>query len=181
MSYNSLLTDISFLDNMLYLGDLQVKDNANLSNCCAIRQLQNSNILAGSLTVNDNMLGCSSFIDLVNTCPDTDKDGIFDFDDNCPNDANAEQEDSDLDGIGNGCDNCPLVQNANQQDLNSNGIGDVCEVLGQATYGIHNEQGDTYISDFTKGMILKAPNGDCYRIRVNNSGTLETYEVNCPQ
>jgi len=38
---------------------------------------------------------------------DTDDDGVFDFNDNCPNDANADQADFDGDGVGDVCDVCP--------------------------------------------------------------------------
>ena len=37
------------------------------------------------------------------TC-DTDKDGLYDFEDNCPETANADQADYDYDGMGDACD-----------------------------------------------------------------------------
>jgi OOP family OmpA-OmpF porin len=39
--------------------------------------------------------------------PDGDGDGIQDGSDNCPDDANSEQEDADSDGAGDACDDCP--------------------------------------------------------------------------
>jgi hypothetical protein len=74
---------------------------------------------------------------------DSDEDGVADSLDNCPEAANAEQEDSDFDGIGDACqpepdgdedgvtdeaDNCPDVPNPLQEDENENLVGDVCEV-----------------------------------------------------
>ncbi|WP_226661166.1 PHB depolymerase family esterase [Microbulbifer aggregans] len=78
---------------------------------------------------------------------DTDGDGIEDTLDNCPNTANAGQEDNDGDGIGNACDstpdgepldsdgdgvndsvdNCPAVANAGQEDNDGDGIGNACD------------------------------------------------------
>ncbi len=46
---------------------------------------------------------------------DTDGDGIVDFRDNCPLNANADQEDQDADGVGDVCDNCPTEPNADQE------------------------------------------------------------------
>lgn len=41
--------------------------------------------------------------------------------------------------------------------------------------------GDVYVSDFTKGVILRAPAGACFRIRVADNGTLFTEQAGCPQ
>jgi len=38
---------------------------------------------------------------------DSDGDGVPDYQDNCPNDANADQKDSDHDGLGDVCDPTP--------------------------------------------------------------------------
>ncbi|HOB71956.1 MAG TPA: thrombospondin type 3 repeat-containing protein, partial [bacterium] len=58
---------------------------------------------------------------------DSDDDGLYNWDDNCPNVYNPGQEDGDKDGVGNVCDNCPTIANANQADSNSNGTGNACE------------------------------------------------------
>lgn len=42
--------------------------------------------------------------DLIPTIEDADGDGVADADDNCPDDANADQADSDADGMGDACD-----------------------------------------------------------------------------
>jgi len=59
---------------------------------------------------------------------DTDKDGILDYEDNCPYVSNPDQKDSDGDGTGDACDNCPSVYNPNQADLDGDKIGDVCDI-----------------------------------------------------
>ena len=81
------------------------------------------------------------------TIVDTDEDGIDDEIDNCPTDANPDQEDGDEDGIGDACeggggsqpldtdedgvantlDNCPTIANAEQIDTDEDGVGDACE------------------------------------------------------
>jgi len=58
---------------------------------------------------------------------DTDGDGIFDLEDNCPDVSNADQSDVDGDGIGNVCDNCPDDANENQEDNDGDGLGDLCD------------------------------------------------------
>jgi hypothetical protein len=60
---------------------------------------------------------------------DSDKDGVPDVDDNCPDKRNPGQEDADEDRVGDACDNCPKKFNPDQQDSNGNGIGDACDPL----------------------------------------------------
>ncbi|MCI5129477.1 MAG: hypothetical protein D3907_13540 [Candidatus Electrothrix sp. AUS3] len=71
---------------------------------------------------------------------DSDGDGINDSDDNCPDVANAAQEDLDGDNIGNACDldvdgdgieniddTCPWIANIDQEDTDFDGFGDACD------------------------------------------------------
>lgn len=58
--------------------------------------------------------------------PDADGDMVPDACDNCPNTANAGQENGDGDNIGDACDNCPTVANASQEDTDGDGVGDAC-------------------------------------------------------
>uniref|UniRef100_UPI004047E3B9 thrombospondin type 3 repeat-containing protein n=1 Tax=Polaribacter sp. TaxID=1920175 RepID=UPI004047E3B9 len=58
---------------------------------------------------------------------DSDGDGIFDLEDNCPNISNSNQLDIDNDNIGDLCDNCPNISNENQQDTDGDGLGDLCD------------------------------------------------------
>ncbi len=59
--------------------------------------------------------------------PDSDDDGIGDPDDNCPNIANAGQDDGDGDDVGDVCDNCPDDANTDQADADSDSVGNVCD------------------------------------------------------
>lgn len=59
--------------------------------------------------------------------PDSDADGIADFDDNCPGAYNPTQDDFDSDGVGDVCDNCYQDSNPLQEDADNDGIGDVCD------------------------------------------------------
>jgi hypothetical protein len=59
---------------------------------------------------------------------DSDGDGVFDPDDNCPLVANPTQNDEDADTLGDRCDNCPLAFNPDQRDIgDGDGVGDRCD------------------------------------------------------
>lgn len=40
--------------------------------------------------------------------------------------------------------------------------------------------GDVYIKDVNKGIIMTSPNGQCWRGTINNSGVLEFVSITCP-
>jgi hypothetical protein len=46
---------------------------------------------------------------------------------------------------------------------------------------LHVKEGDIYLEKIYAGIILKAPNGNCYRITVSNTGQLSTVRVDCPR
>ncbi len=65
---------------------------------------------------------------------DTDEDGVFNFEDNCPDDFNPDQGDIDLDGIGDVCDACDnanvyVVGNVTGDVYNNAPIIDIYDVL----------------------------------------------------
>jgi hypothetical protein len=66
-------------------------------------------------------------IDVADTIIDSDRDGVPDTIDNCPNVANPDQADADGDGVGDACDNSLLNSNPGQQDSDGNGVGDASE------------------------------------------------------
>jgi hypothetical protein len=59
--------------------------------------------------------------------PDDDGDGVDDVSDNCPMEANPNQEDGDSDNFGDVCDNCPNDANADQSNVDDDDFGDVCD------------------------------------------------------
>lgn len=64
---------------------------------------------------------------MPNKKPDSDGDGIFDDEDNCPQISNKDQQDRDDDGIGDKCDNCINRANKKQLDSDKDGLGDACD------------------------------------------------------
>jgi hypothetical protein len=40
--------------------------------------------------------------------------------------------------------------------------------------------GDLYIGDIGQGVILRSPNGSCFRLAVSNAGALSAAAVSCP-
>ncbi len=59
---------------------------------------------------------------------DSDNDGLYDNEDNCPEDYNPDQEDSDNDTVGDLCDNCPGIYNPGQVDTDNDTVGDACDI-----------------------------------------------------
>jgi Thrombospondin type 3 repeat len=66
----------------------------------------------------------------VYTSGDSDEDGVVDSEDNCPVNANPNQEDFDDDGVGDVCDNCAVFANEGQADSDEDGVGNACEFSG---------------------------------------------------
>jgi Thrombospondin type 3 repeat len=74
--------------------------------------------------------------------PDRDGDAVPDAEDNCPDNANPDQEDTNGAGRGDACDedddndgvlddapdNCPTDPNPGQEDTDGDGHGDACDV-----------------------------------------------------
>ncbi len=58
---------------------------------------------------------------------DSDEDGLYNFEDNCPFDYNSLQEDADSDDVGDLCDNCIDIPNTDQGDIDDDDIGDICD------------------------------------------------------
>ncbi|MCK4661159.1 MAG: thrombospondin type 3 repeat-containing protein, partial [Phycisphaerae bacterium] len=56
---------------------------------------------------------------------DSDGDGLYDINDNCPNDYNPGQEDADGDGVGDLCDLCPGADD--NADIDGDEIPDECD------------------------------------------------------
>jgi hypothetical protein len=42
------------------------------------------------------------------------------------------------------------------------------------------KDGDVYVNDPTKGIILKSPNGACWRVTMDNTGNFVRTSINCP-
>ena len=61
------------------------------------------------------------------TIGDTDRDGLCNDIDPCPEVPNPNPVDSDGDGVFNACDNCRDNPNADQADADGDGIGDACD------------------------------------------------------
>jgi len=40
--------------------------------------------------------------------------------------------------------------------------------------------GDVYVDNATKGIILKSPDGNCWRVTVDNFGNLVRISISCP-
>ncbi|MGB0714754.1 MAG: right-handed parallel beta-helix repeat-containing protein, partial [Phycisphaerae bacterium] len=79
---------------------------------------------------------------------DTDGDGYYDTQDNCPSIYNPGQEDNDMDGAGNACDNCPTpVSNPDQSDIDGDGVGDLCDLCPTIYNPLQEDVDDDQVGD----------------------------------
>lgn len=70
------------------------------------------------------------------------------------------------------------VAGASRMFLKGNGFLGLGTTFPKAT--VHVADGDVYIEDINKGVIMKSPNGRCWRTIVSNTGQLSTASIPCP-
>jgi hypothetical protein len=75
-------------------------------------------------------------------------------------------------------------------NMNENGIIERMRINAEGYVGIGTSSpfaklqvtdGDIYISDINRGIIMKSPNGQCWRGTISNSGNLNFTPVECPE
>ena len=59
--------------------------------------------------------------------------------------------------------------------------GNVGIMTGNPAAALHIAQGDIYIQDIGSGIIMKSPDGKCWRGTLNNNGELLFSETDCPE
>lgn len=178
---NPNLNSISGLGNVRFLNGLTIQNCPQLLECCVLTQLFKNGAMNGAVNLSGNGSSCNSISGIFTTCVDSDNDGVFGTSDNCPNVVNPSQEDEDGDGFGNACDNCIFTANPEQGDIDSDGVGDICDVnpnYNNAT--INTGQGDIYVDEIQRGIIMKNDLGDCYRLRITKDGAVRSDKVACP-
>lgn len=189
---NSALTDISTIADFLSFNNLElvVEDNMQLSDCCVLQELIERGVDYSVITLNNNGFTCSDVLEAIANCTN---DGLPDNIDNCQDVSNPDQIDTDNDGVGDACDNCPSIANNNQLDTDGDGVGDACQAEAGANTGfvgistsmpaskLHIEDGDVFISNINRGIIMKSADGKCFRYQPNTNGILIGTEIICPQ
>jgi hypothetical protein len=70
------------------------------------------------------------------------------------------------------------VTNLTLLNFNVNGNIGINETAPRSK--LHLKEGDIYLEEITKGIIMKSPDGNCWRITPNNSGTLDVTGIGCP-
>jgi len=169
---NDMLINLDELNGLTVVGsNLTITQNDNLQSLTGTEQL---NYVLGNISISNSGSEVPNGVD------------------NCPDVSNIDQTDTDNDGVGDACDNCPTVANANQADADSDGIGDDCESIAGNTSGfvgidvtdpkskLEIANGDIYIDNIHRGIIVRSATGKCFRIQPNESGDLISKEIDCP-
>lgn len=63
-------------------------------------------------------------------------------------------------------------------NFNSNGNVGISQTNPKSKLQV--DDGDIYIEDINKGVIMKSPNGTCWRVTIDNLGGLVTTSITCP-
>ena len=175
----NMKTIINYIDNKLVIEHLIINGISVFDTPIEIGTKDWSNNFRVGIGVDDL---ANDFIITTNAKPfnfDPDSDCIANEIDNCPSISNQYQNDKDADGIGDACDNCPDDANSDQLDTDGDGIGDVCQSAAGSSRGFTLGHGDLVINDKYRGIVLTSSNGNCYRIRVTDEGSLITVPVIC--
>lgn len=173
------LNDLTGLKNIY--NSFHISNNPALNLCCRIAEvLKGSGNYIDNIFVNNNGQPCISFVNIMTGCIDIDGDNMI-ISDNCPTVSNINQADFDGDAVGDECDVCPFNSDPSQTDTNSDGIGDACQnVSGPVGARAEVIDGDVYISNVNRGVIMKSTNGNCYRLKVDAQGKVKSLLVPCP-
>jgi len=73
------------------------------------------------------------------------------------------------------------VDNYTTTLMSVNTNGDMGVGINKPLARVHVHDGDIYIDNIKKGIIMKSPNGDCWRGVLDNTGNLTFSRVNCPE
>ncbi len=191
ITHNYSLTSIAELESLATLeNELLIENNVQLSNCCVLDTFLDRGISLSKFNLFNNASNCLDIGDIISNCTD---EGLPYGVDNCDDISNPDQTDTDNDGIGDPCDNCPTIANNNQLDTDGNGIGDACQTQAGADTGFvgisttnplakfHVEDGDVFISNINRGIIMKTADGKCFRYQPDTNGKLVGTQITCPQ
>ncbi len=71
-------------------------------------------------------------------------------------------------------------ETSREERMRVDGFGRLGIATDQPKSKLHIADGDVYIENISSGVIIKSPNGNCWRYAPDNSGTLIGTSINCP-
>lgn len=75
---------------------------------------------------------------------------------------------------------CTNTINAYTERMRIDAFGNVGIGTETPSSKLHIAEGDIYMENIYSGIILKSPNGECWKISVNNDGSISTTSIECP-